>query len=77
MKLEMGDEKHAWITFNGTGLRENEVIIDRQRNDIRVRIGNSIVKIQHDRKEVKGILLDDIYCFKKGVLEPRPSSRVA
>lgn len=65
MKLEMREDEHAWIVWGGSIGHQNEVIIDRERKDVRARFGNDIVKMQYDNKGLKGILVADIYVYQR------------
>jgi hypothetical protein len=55
----MNDAKHLWVVVGG----EHEVIIDREYGDVRVRIGNNIVKVQFSGNELKRVLVDDVHCY--------------
>lgn len=48
-----------WVTF-GEPENYNEIIVDRLRSDIRVRIGNNLIKIRYKDNELRDILLNDI-----------------
>ena len=65
MKIVMNDAKDLWVVVGSEHEHYNEVIIDREHGDVRVRIGNNIVKVQFSGSELKGVLVNDVYCYPR------------
>lgn len=63
MKIEMRESQHLWIIFGKVPFKE--VIIDREHGDVRVRIGNDIVKLKYEGNELAGILVNDEYVYRR------------
>lgn len=57
MKVEMRQDLHLWVTFDEP---YKEIIVDRERGDVRIRIGNSVIKIRYKENELRDILLNDV-----------------
>ena len=64
MKLELRDDKHCWITFGRASI-QHEVIIDQEKQDVRARFNNDIVKMIYDDKGLKAILVADKYVYQR------------
>lgn len=63
-KIVMKDLKHLWVILGEEHERYDEVIIDREHEDIRVRIGNNIVKIRKREGKLQDVLVDDIFVYQ-------------
>lgn len=64
----MREDIHGWITFgelSDVHGQHEEVIIDRKRKDVRVRLHNDLLKIQYDQKGLVAVLLNDIYIHRR------------
>lgn len=75
MKQVMTDQKHLWVVLGDESTNFDEVIIDREREDVRVRIGNRVIKIQYrtkenERSEIRGVLMNDIYIIPVPTKQP-------
>ncbi len=63
MRMEMRGSKHLSIVFDD--FPSKEVIIDRENRDIRARIGDDVVKIEYEGKDLTAILVNDEYVYKR------------
>ena len=65
LKIEMRDAKHLWIIMGTEGdLKSNrEVIIDLEHEDVRVVIGNNVVKVCFflEKNVLRAVLLNDVF----------------
>ena len=69
-KLEMRKDTNLWVTFgemDDMHGQNAEVIIDRKKKDVRIRLGNEILKVVYDQKGLKAIILNDIYIHRRRI----------
>lgn len=72
MKIELRETEHLWITYNPAKGDHREIIIDREKKDIRICDGASVIKVRFDEKgKIKDVLVDDIFVYPA---PPYPSS---
>ncbi|MDH5375804.1 MAG: hypothetical protein OEZ21_07095 [Candidatus Bathyarchaeota archaeon] len=65
MKVVMGKTKHLWVVVGEESERYDQVIIDREHGDIRVVIGNNVIKIRKRQGKFQDILVNDIFVHKE------------
>ena len=72
MKIELRETEHLWITYNPAKGDHREIIIDREKKNIRICDGASVIKVRFDEKgKIKDVLVDDIFVYPA---PPYPSS---
>ena len=58
----MRNSQHLWITLDESKGDHRQVVVDKDR-DIRVCDGSLIVKIRFDKKKIKDVLVNDVFCY--------------